>query len=128
MYASPPLGRVGQCGFGEKDVINGIRTDPCGCAYECGRAKRGDVPRVGPDTTHGMAYVGLKNGCWARKIAINTFLCPTSSTKFCGEAQIKEIVEFKEGKQKFVSGCLFFLTVCILTFALVCVRLYNLFQ
>jgi hypothetical protein len=69
MYASPPLGRVGQCGFGEKDVINGIRTDPCGCAYECGRAKRGDVPRVGPDTTHGMAYVGLKNGCWARKIA-----------------------------------------------------------
>jgi hypothetical protein len=28
-----PYGRTGQCGFGGRVVTNGIRADPCGCAY-----------------------------------------------------------------------------------------------
>lgn len=65
--------------------------------------------------------------------AISTFLCPTSSPKLCVRAfisisitkeikgynwcklvvdrLIKGIAKFKSGKRKFVSGCLFFLTV-----------------
>jgi len=68
--------------------------------------------------------------------AISTFLCPTSSSKLCVRAfhsiaitkdikgynwcklvvdrLIKGIAKFKAGKRKFVSGCLFFLTVCTL--------------
>jgi len=65
--------------------------------------------------------------------AISTLLCPTSSPKLCVRAfhsiaitedikgynwcklvvdrLIKGIAKFKAGKRKFVSGCLFFLTV-----------------
>ncbi|KAG2597231.1 hypothetical protein PVAP13_5KG193228, partial [Panicum virgatum] len=68
--------------------------------------------------------------------AISTFLCPTSSPKLCVRAfhsisiteeikgynwcklevdrLIKGIAKFKSGKRKFVSGCLFFLTILYL--------------
>jgi len=70
--------------------------------------------------------------------AISTFLCPTSSPKLCVrtfhsieitedikgynwcklvvDRLIKGIAKFKAGKRKFVSGCLFFLTVWTLDF------------
>ncbi|XP_039808581.1 uncharacterized protein LOC120672315 [Panicum virgatum] len=68
--------------------------------------------------------------------AISTFLCPTSSPKLCVrdfhsisiteeikgynwcklvvDRLIKGIAKFKSGKRKFVSGCLFFLTILYL--------------
>ena len=71
--------------------------------------------------------------------AISSFLCPTSSTKLCVRAfhsiaiieeiqgynwcklivdrLIKGIADFKNGERKFLSGCLFFLTVCMLNFS-----------
>ena len=70
---------------------------------------------------------------------ISSLLCLTSSTKLCVRAfhsiaiieeiqgynwcklivdrLIKEIADFKNGERKFLSGCLFFLTVCMLNFS-----------
>jgi hypothetical protein len=50
-----PYGRAGRCGFGGRGVTNGIRADPCGCAYGlvCGHSAHGACgPQMGDTAWH----------------------------------------------------------------------------
>jgi hypothetical protein len=51
VYVCLPLGRAGRCDFGGWGVTNGIRADPCGCAYGsvCGHRAHGVC---GPEMGH----------------------------------------------------------------------------
>jgi hypothetical protein len=55
-----PYGRAGRCSFGGRDVTNGIRADPCSCAYRsvCGHRAHG-----------GMGYTAWRMGRhWAGEL------------------------------------------------------------
>jgi hypothetical protein len=52
-----PYGRAGRCGFDGRGVTNGIRADPCGCAYGsvCGHRAHG---ARGAEMGHTACHMG----------------------------------------------------------------------